>query len=268
VDETQIISIHTIGDMNDFMQRANYSSLKGKTVYVTGGAGGIGEAVSSGFAEQGAKVGILDLDGAAASSLANKLGGGATAVQCDLRDIDALKDALGKLKSEIGAADILVNNAAHDQRHSWRETTPEYWDERMAVNLRHMFFAIQAVAPDMIEKNAGSIINFSSTSWKLKMGTLPAYTTAKAAIHGLTRSFMMELGKSNIRVNTVFPGWTMTKRQKELWFDDAGQKVLDEHQAMRGLIQPEDIANMVLFLAADDSRFCTGQEFIVDGGWI
>lgn len=243
-----------------------YSSLIGKTVYVTGGAGGIGEAVSRSFASQGAKVGILDLDGEAASRLARELG--AACVQCDLRNIDQLKAAFLVLKASIGAADILVNNAGHDQRHTWRDVTPDYWDERMAVNLRHMFFAIQAVAPDMIEKNAGSIINFSSTSWKLKMGSMPAYTTAKAAIHGLTRSFMMELGKHNIRINTVFPGWTMTPRQKELWFDDAGQKVLDEHQAMSGLIQPDDIANMVLFLASHDSRFCTGQEFIVDGGWI
>jgi NAD(P)-dependent dehydrogenase (short-subunit alcohol dehydrogenase family) len=250
------------------MKSAIYESLHGKTVYVTGGAGGIGEAVSTAFAKQGSKVGILDLDEMAASELAKKLGQNAASVQCDLRDIDQLRSSLNKLKDEIGSADILVNNAAHDQRHEWRDVTPDYWDERMAVNLRHMFFAIQHVAPDMIAKNAGSIINFSSTSWKLKMGNMPAYTTAKAAIHGLTRSFMMELGKSNIRVNTVFPGWTMTKRQKELWFDEAGQKVLDEHQAMRGLIQPEDIANMVLFLAADDSRFCTGQEFIVDGGWI
>jgi D-xylose 1-dehydrogenase len=250
------------------MTPATYTSLNSKVVYVTGGAGGIGEAVSTGFARQGARVGIIDLDGHAAAMLAKTLGGGAAAAQCDLRDIDQLKAALTKLKFEIGAADILVNNAGHDQRHDWRDITADYWDERMAVNLRHMFFAIQAIAPDMIARKAGSIINFSSTSWKLKMGTLPAYTTAKAAIHGLTRSFMMELGRSNIRINTVFPGWTMTKRQKELWFDDAGQKVLDEHQAMMGLIQPEDVANMVLFLAADDSRFCTGQEFIVDGGWI
>jgi D-xylose 1-dehydrogenase len=250
------------------MTPANYPSLNGKTVYITGGAGGIGEAVSTAFAQQGAIVGILDLDGKAADALAAKLGRGATAVQCDLREIEQLKTALEALKAKIGAADILVNNAAHDQRHDWRDVTTEYWDERMAVNLRHMFFTIQAVAPDMIAKNFGSIVNFSSTSWKLKMATLPAYTTAKAAVHGLTRSFMMELGKHNIRVNTVYPGWTMTARQKELWFDAAGQKTLDEHQAMQGLIQPEDIASMVLFLSADDSRFCTGQEFIVDGGWI
>ncbi len=253
------------------MQHAIYPSLKGKTVYVTGGAGGIGEAISTGFAGQGASVGILDIDEGAASALAAKLiesGQNAFAVFCDLRDIASLKAALELLKSNIGAADILVNNAAHDQRHTWQDMTPDYWDERMAVNLRHMFFAIQAVAPDMIAKNAGSIINFSSTSWKLKMGTLPAYTTAKAAIHGLTRSFMMEFGRSNIRVNTVYPGWVMTARQKELWFNEEGQKMLDEVQALRGLIQPEDVANMVLFLGADDSRFCSGQEFTVDGGWI
>ncbi len=253
------------------MQHASYPSLKDKIAYVTGGAGGIGEAVSQGFARNGTHVGIIDIDDDAARRLAETLskdGVRATGVRCDLRDIDDLKLALAHLKQELGSADILVNNAAHDQRHAWRDMTPEYWDERMAVNLRHMFFAIQFVAPDMIEKMGGSIINFSSTSWKLKMGTLPAYTTAKAATHGLTRSFQMEFGKSNVRINTLYPGWIMTKRQKELWFDEAGQRTLDEHQAMRGLIQPEDVANLVLFLAADDSRFCTGQEFTVDGGWL
>ncbi len=253
------------------MQFATYPSLKNKVAYVTGGAGGIGEAVSRGLARNGTHVGILDIDGSASQTLAaelNKTGVKASGIKCDLRNLDDLKAGLSALRGTIGPADILVNNAAHDQRHNWRDVTPDYWDERMAVNLRHMFFAIQAVAPDMLEKKAGAIINFSSTSWKLKMGTLPAYTTAKAAIHGLTRSFQMEFGKSNVRINTIYPGWTMTKRQKELWFDEAGQKVLDEHQAMAGLLQPEDVANMVLFLAADDSRFCTGQEFIVDGGWI
>jgi D-xylose 1-dehydrogenase len=253
------------------MQCAAYPSLKNRIAYVTGGAGGIGEAVSQAFARNGTHVGIIDIDGEAAAALAETLsqsGVKSAAVKCDLRDIDDLRSALARLKQLLGSADILVNNAAHDQRHDWRGMTPEYWDERMAVNLRHMFFAIQSVAPDMFEKQGGAIINFSSTSWKLKMGTLPAYTTAKAAIHGLTRSFQMEFGKSNIRINTLYPGWIMTKRQKELWFDEAGQKTLDEHQAMRGLIQPEDVANLVMFLAADDSRFCTGQEFTVDGGWI
>ena len=250
------------------MQPAVYPSLKGKTAYVTGGAGGIGEAVTRAFAAQGALVGIIDIDEAAGNKLAAELGANVSFGACDLRDIDAMKSALAALRGVVGPADILVNNAAHDQRHAWREVTPDYWDERMAVNLRHMFFAIQAAAPDMIEKQAGSIINFSSTSWKLKMGTLPAYTTAKAAVHGLTRSFIMELGKSNIRLNTIYPGWIMTPRQKELWFDEAGQKTLDEHQAMRGLIQPQDVANLVMFLSADDSWFCSGQEFTVDGGWI
>lgn len=250
------------------MQPAIYPSLRGKTAYVTGGAGGIGESVSRAFALQGASVGILDIDEAAGKKLAAELGVKARFEACDLRDIDALKTALSSLRSAVGPADILVNNAAHDQRHDWRDVTPDYWDERMAVNLRHMFFAIQSVAPGMIEKQAGSIINFSSTSWKLKMGTMPGYTTAKAAVHGLTRSFIMELGKANIRLNTIYPGWIMTPRQRELWFDAAGQKVLDEHQAMRGLIQPEDVANLVMFLSADDSWFCSGQEFTLDGGWI
>ena len=253
------------------MQNATYPSLKGKVAYVTGGAGGIGESLTRAFAAQGAAIGILDIDAKAGQSLANELKVASAKVcfvGCDLRDVDALKAALSSLEADIGSADILVNNAAHDQRHDWQDMTPEYWDERMAVNLRHMFFAIQSVAPAMIEKKHGSIINFSSTSWKLKMGTMPGYTTAKAAVHGLTRSFMMEFGKSNIRLNTVYPGWIMTPRQKELWFDAAGQKTLDDHQAMRGLIQPEDVANLVMFLAADDSWFCSGQEFTVDGGWI
>lgn len=253
------------------MNNATYPSLQGKTAYVTGGAGGIGEFLSRAFAAQGARVGILDIDASAGTRLAEELnaeGHAAKFVACDLRDISALQSALSSLRQKLGPADILVNNAAHDQRHTWRDMTPEYWDERMAVNLKHMFFAIQAVAPNMIEKNNGSIINFSSTSWKLKMGAMPAYTTAKAAVHGLTRSFVMEFGKHSIRVNTVYPGWIMTKRQKELWFDEAGQKLLDENQAMRGLIQPEDVANLVMFLSADDSKFCSGQEFTVDGGWI
>lgn len=253
------------------MQFASYPSIAGKVAYVTGGAGGIGEAITEAFARNGATVGILDLDDVAGSAMASKLasfGVKSSFEKVDLRNIVDLQIALAKLKSAIGPADILVNNAAHDQRHAWKDVTPEYWDERMAVNLRHMFFAIQAVAPDMLAKKSGSIINFSSTSFKLKMGAMPAYTTAKSAVHGLTKSFQMEFGKSNIRVNTVYPGWVMTKRQKELWFDEAGAKTIEEHQAMAGLIQPEDIANLVMFLSADDSRFCTGAEFTCDGGWL
>ncbi|MGB8817346.1 MAG: SDR family oxidoreductase [Rhizobiaceae bacterium] len=253
------------------MTPATFPSLKDKVAYVTGGAGGIGEAVSKAFARNGAHVGILDIDAEAGKTLADQLcksGVKAHAVRCDLRNIDDLKSGLAALRAALAPADILINNAAHDQRHEWRDVTPAYWDERMAVNLRHMFFAIQAVAPQMIERKSGAIINFSSTSWKLKMATLPAYTTAKAAVHGLTKSFQMELGKAGVRINTLYPGWVMTARQKELWFDAAGQKTLDEHQAMAGLIQPEDIANLVMFLSADDSRFCTGQEFTCDGGWL
>lgn len=253
------------------MQFANYPSIIGKVAYITGGAGGIGEAVTEAFARNGAVVGILDLDEGAGSALAAKLasqGVKSSFAKVDLRNIDDLRSALSKLKAAIGPADILVNNAAHDQRHAWKDVTPDYWDERMAVNLRHMFFAIQAVAPDMLARKSGSIINFSSTSFKLKMGAMPAYTTAKSAVHGLTKSFQMEFGKAGVRVNTVYPGWVMTKRQKELWFDEAGARTIKEHQAMTGLIQPEDIANLVMFLSSDDSRYCTGAEFTCDGGWL
>jgi NAD(P)-dependent dehydrogenase (short-subunit alcohol dehydrogenase family) len=152
-------------------------------------------------------------------------------------------------------------------RHDWRSETPESYDARMAVNLKHFFFAIQAAAPGMIAAGGGSIVNFGSISWMLAMGGLPVYTTAKAAVHGLTRSFARELGKHSIRVNTVSPGWVMTKRQLELWVDESTDRLLDERQCLPGRLQPDDVARTVLFLAADDSAMCSAQNFIVDGGW-
>ena len=161
---------------------------------------------------------------------------------------------------------MLVNNAANDQRHEWQDVTPDYWDERMAINLRPMFFAIQSVAPQMKRLGGGSIVNFGSISWKNAMGGMPAYTTAKAAVHGLTRGFARDLGQDGIRVNTVLPGWVMTERQKKLWLDEAAEKLLDQVQCLKGRLQPEDLARMVLFLASDDARMCSAQEFTVDGG--
>jgi len=144
---------------------------------------------------------------------------------------------------------------------------PAYWDERMAINLRPMFFAIQSMAPQMKRLGGGSIVNFGSISWKNAMGGMPAYTTAKAAVHGLTRGFARDLGQDGIRVNTVLPGWVMTERQKKLWLDEAAEKLLDQVQCLKGRLQPEDLARMVLFLASDDARMCSAQEFTVDGGW-
>lgn len=247
---------------------ANYPCLNGKTVFVTGGAGGIGAETVRAFADQGAKVGILDLNAEAGHALLEDLDGEHAFAHCDLRDIEALRAAIARLSAELGNAHVLVNNAAHDDRHDWREVTPEYWDERMATNIRHMFFAIQAVAPGMIGYGGGSIVNLGSNSWWEAGAGFPAYATAKAAVHGLTRTMARELGDHRIRVNTVVPGWIMTERQKELWVTaDALNKQVDR-QCLPDPIDPIYVARMVLFLASDDSAMCSAGNFMVEGGSI
>ena len=201
------------------MQFATYPSLKGATVFITGGASGIGEEIVRAFAAQGSRTGFIDLDQERGQALADELGRQGAEVRfeaCDLRDIDQLKGTFAALEAALGPATVLVNNAARDDRHGWEEVTPEYYDERIATNLRHMFFAIQAVAPGMIKAGKGSIINFGSNSWWQATGGMPVYTSAKAAVHGMTRSFARDLGPHRIRVNTVVPGWVMTERQKAL----------------------------------------------------
>lgn len=247
-------------------QFASYPSLAGKSVFVTGGASGIGADIVRAFAEQGARVGFVDLDAAAGAALCEEVGGDVAFEVCDLRDIDALKAAFAALATRVGAADVLVNNAARDDRHDWREVTPEYWDERQATNLRHQFFAIQAVAPGMIDAGGGSIINMGSISWWLGQGGMPAYTTAKSAVHGLTRSMATDLGPHGIRVNTVVPGWVMTERQKALWATPEALAANLETQCLKELIAPVYLARMVLFLASEDARMCTAQNFLVEAG--
>jgi NAD(P)-dependent dehydrogenase (short-subunit alcohol dehydrogenase family) len=251
--------------MPDF---AIYPSLKGKTVIISGGASGIGAEIVTAFATQGARVGFLDLDKKASAALVEKLDGDITYEICDLRDIDALRTALGNLKDKLGGADVLVNNAARDDRHNWEDVTPEYWDERMATNLRHMFFSIQTVAPDMIAKGGGAIVNIGSNSWWEAGGGFPAYATAKSAVHGLTRTMARDLGDHRIRVNTVVPGWIMTERQKELW---ATPEALDKHvarQCLPDLIEPVYVARMVVFLASDDAAMCSANNYMVEAGSI
>ncbi|MCP5151853.1 MAG: SDR family oxidoreductase [Ectothiorhodospiraceae bacterium] len=253
------------------MAYARYPSLEKRVVYITGGASGIGEAMVRAFAEQGATVGFVDFDEPRGQALAAELGGPAAGVHfapCDLRDIAALRAAFETLATTAGAAEVLVNNAARDDRHGWEEVTPEYYDERLATNLRHMFFAIQTVAPGMIAAGGGSIINFGSASWWRAMGGMPVYTTAKAAVHGMTRSFARDLGPHRIRVNTVVPGWVMTERQKALWVTPEALERSRQAQCLPDLIQPEHIARMVLFLAADDSAMCTANNYMVEGGSI
>ncbi len=251
---------------------ARYPRLKDKTVFVTGGGSGIGAAVVECFLDQGSRVAFVDVAREASEalcvSLASQYGRAPLFIPCDITDIAALRNAAVRVGDELGDIAVLVNNAANDMRHDWRDVSPEYWDERMAINLRPMFFAIQAVVPQMLRLGGGSVVNFGSISWKSATGGMPAYTSAKAAVHGLTRGMARDLGQSGIRVNTVVPGWVMTERQLALWVDAEAEQTIDRMQCLRGRILPVDLARMVLFLATDDARMCTGQEFTVDGGWV
>lgn len=253
--------------MNQF---ANYPSLRDRTALVTGGASGIGASIVEHLADQGAKVGFIDFDRDALEKLDAALkakGQTAYGVPADLRDIEALRTAISSVRAALGPVTILVNNAARDDRHAIDDVTPEYWDERMAINLRHQFFAAQAVKDDMIAQRRGSIINFSSMSFKLAIGGMPAYLTAKSAVVGLTRGLARDLGAHGIRVNTVLPGWIMTQRQIDLWLTPQAEAELMRTQCIPEKLFPPDIARMVLWLAADDSRLVTAQEFVVNGGW-
>ncbi len=249
---------------------ANYPSLKDRTVIVTGGATGIGASLVEHFVAQGARVGFVDIDAAAGKALADRVdaaGQQALFVAADLTDTAHLREAIDRVRQHFGPIGVLLNNAANDQRHSIAATTPTSWDASMAVNLRQQFFAAQAVIKDMQDAGGGSIVNFGSVSWKLKQGGMPAYTTAKAAVQGLTRSLARELGPFNIRVNTLVPGAVMTDKQRRLWISDARRAEIQREQCLGADLLAADIARMALFLAADDSAMCTAQDFIVDGGW-
>ena len=246
---------------------AIYPSLKDKTVIVSGGAQGIGAEMVTAFAAQGAKVGFLDFNAEASEALA-ATADNITYELCDLRDISALQSALKSLTDRLGHADVLVNNAARDDRHDWKDVTVDYWDERQNTNLRHMFFAIQAIAPGMIENGGGSIINMGSNSWWEAGGGFPSYATAKAAVHGLTRTMARDLGGYRIRVNTVVPGWIMTDRQKELWVTPEALEAQKKRQCLPDLIDPVYVARMVLFLASDDAAMCSANNYMVEAGSI
>ena len=250
---------------------ATYPSLKDRSVIVTGGASGIGAEIVRAFAGQRSKVGFVDFDTARGSALAAELTSGGAVVRfepCDLRDVPALQRAVAALADANGPAQVLVNNAARDDRHTWQEVTPEYYDERIATNLRHMFFAIQAVAPGMIASGGGSIINLGSDSWWRATGGFPVYTTSKAAVHGLTRGMARDLGPHRIRVNTLVPGWTMTERQKTLWVTPDGLARQLQAQCLPDPIEPVYVARMALFLASDDAAMCTANNYMVEAGSI
>ncbi len=248
-----------------------YPDLENSVIVVTGGGSGIGAEIVRHFARQGAKTAFLDIADAPSEKLVSELEGQGRSVfyaKCDLTDIPALKAAIDKVRTHFGPIRVLVNNAAHDERHSIEEVTPEYWDERMAVNLKHQFFASQAVIEDMKQLGGGSIINMGSVSWMFGQGGMPGYTTAKAAIMGLTRSLARDLGPFNIRVNSIAPGWIMTDRQVEKWLTPEGENELMTRQCLKRKLYPDEIARPVLFLASNAASACTNQTFVVDGGWL
>jgi len=250
---------------------ATYSSLRGRRVFVTGGGTGIGAAIVSAFAEQGAQVAFVDVAEGPSRELAAQLKAAGHAApwfrSCDVRDVAALQQAIGDAERELGDFAVLVNNVASDDRHTLESVTPEYYDQRMSINERPAFFAIQAVVPGMKRLGFGSIINFGSTGWQTKDGAYPCYAIAKSAVNGLTRGLAKPLGEHRIRVNTVSPGWVMTQRQLKLWFTAESEAVLKRNQCLPDKLQPGDVARMVLFLASDDGAMCTAQEFKVDAGW-
>lgn len=250
------------------MTQAIYPSLRGRTVFVTGGAMGIGESIVEEFSGQGAKVAFVDIAKDAGEKLKNRLSGDVWFGLCDVTDIPALRNAIAEAAGALGPITILINNAAHDERHAWDRMTPDYWDQRIAINIKHQFFAAQAVIPMMQKAGGGSIVNMGSCSWKIGQGGMAAYTASKSGVTGLTRSLARDLGPDNIRVNTISPGWIMTERQLKLWVTPEGEKEIMKNQCLKRKLYPVDIARVALFLASDESSGCTNQDFTVDGGWV
>lgn len=250
---------------------AIYPDLKDQVVMVTGGAGGIGESITRAFARQGCRVGFLDIDhdrGRRVETEIRQTGEQALFVACDLTDIPAMKTAIQAVRDAFGPIDILINNAAHDERHATLEVTEDYWDSRMAVNLKHQFFAAQAVLPDMKASGRGSIVNVGSTSWMIGQGGMAGYTASKSAVLGLTRSLARDFGQFGVRVNAIAPGWIMTERQLALWVTPETEKDIYANQCLKRRLVPDDIARVVVFMSSDEAGAITNQHYVVDGGWI
>ena len=249
---------------------AIYPSLKNKVVLITGGAQGIGESIVEQFIQQDSLVAFLDIDVKAGEDLVKKINSKYSQtplfIKYDLKDIAALKNSISMVKEKLGKISILVNNAANDERHDIDTVTPDFWDDRMNVNLRHYFFAAQSVYKDMKDLGWGTIVNIGSFSWMIAQGGMPGYTTAKSAVMGLTRTLARDLGVYNIRVNCIVPGWIITERQKKLWLTEEIEKDQLERQCIKRMLMPEDISKAVLFFASDQSSGCTAQNYVIDGG--
>jgi NAD(P)-dependent dehydrogenase (short-subunit alcohol dehydrogenase family) len=253
------------------MTYASYPSLVDRTVFITGGADGIGSALVQNFARQGSKVAFVDKNvDHAARTIARCVADGAAHeplfYEVDLIDIGALRTACEAAVADLGGVTVLVNNAANDDRHDWRDVTPDYFDDRINTNLRHYFFAIQALAPQMLEARLGSIVNIGSSSYMMQEDMFPGYAIAKSAVEGITRTMARTFGPYDVRVNTVMPGWVPTERQLAKWWTPEGEAATMRDQALKRRILPDEFAQMVLFLAADDGGGCTAQSFLVDAG--
>jgi len=263
-----LIKIHKI----EYNMSVIYSDLKDKKVFITGGGSGIGASIVEHFCEQGSNVFFIDINEKSSNKLVsnckNKKFSVPTFINCDLLNIKFLQNTISKIISDNGAIDILVNNAANDERHSIDEVTEKFWNERMNINLRHYFFTVQSVKKAMIENKGGSIINIGSVSWMIGQGGMAAYTAAKSGVVGLTRSFARDLGEFNIRVNSVVPGWVMTERQIEKWLTPESEADMMKKQCLKHKLIPSDIAKAVLFFGSDQSSGCTNQDYIVDKGWL
>jgi D-xylose 1-dehydrogenase len=249
------------------MTHAVYPSLAGKTVVITGGGSGIGEVMVEGFVRQKARVFFLDVAASESQALASRLGHGTRFLHCDVTDSAALQKAIAGIEAEAGPISVLVNNAANDDRHRVEDVTPAYWEQRIAVNLKHQFFATQAVVAGMKKAGGGSIINLGSVSWHSAIPDLVVYETAKAGIEGMTRALARDLGEANIRVNCVVPGAIRTPRQMKLWHTPEEEAKILAQQCLKARVDPVHVTAMVLFLASDDARMCTAHNYWVDGGY-
>jgi NAD(P)-dependent dehydrogenase (short-subunit alcohol dehydrogenase family) len=254
------------------MPEATYPSLRGRSVFITGGGSGIGGCLTEAFARQGSRVAFVDVAERPSQELVQKIENAGHARpwyrNTDVADVSGLQTAIRDAAQALGDFHVLINNVANDERHDFMSVTPAYYDNRIAVNQRPAFFAIQAVVPAMKKMGGGSIINFGSNSYGAKGRGFPVYTTAKSSVIGLTRGLAAELGESRIRINVITPGWIMTQRQIDKWLNAEGEEEIRRNQVLPDKVKPEDVAPLALFLASDDARACSAQEYIVDAGWL